>query len=84
MSNDRAEWEKLVDKSAEKFHEQAYKAVYQYHGSTYSACAADVLAAAYAVIVKSCAREVADIEGQIFTKDFLDKLATSELQVKKE
>jgi hypothetical protein len=70
MIKDRADWEKLVDKSAEKFYEQAYKAVSQYHGSTYSHEAADVLAKAYAIMVKS--KDMKEAESRIFTQEFLN------------
>lgn len=69
MINTKADWEKHVDKSAEKFYEQVYKAVNQYHGSTYSHEAADVLAKAYAAMVKST--DMKEAESQIFTKEFL-------------
>jgi len=71
MINDRADWEKHVDKAAEKFYDQVYKAVNQYHGSTYSHEAADVLAKAYAMMVKST--DMKEAVSQIFTKEFLSR-----------
>jgi hypothetical protein len=82
MSNDRTEWEKDVDKAAKKFRDQAFKAVYQYHGSTYSYEAADVLAAAYAALVKG--KDMKEAEKQVFTQEFLDKLATNDKEATKQ
>ena len=69
MSNDRAEWEKHVDKAAKKFEDQVFKAVYQFKGATTSYEAADVLARAYAMIVRG--DNIKDIESLIFTQEFL-------------
>ena len=65
-----AEWEKHVDKVAEKFREQVYKTAYQFYGSTSSSEVADVLAAVFATMVKS--RDVPKVVNQIFTPEFLE------------
>jgi hypothetical protein len=70
-----ADWEKRVDKEAEKFREQVYKAANRYYGSTSSHETADILAFAFAAIVKK--REVDQAACEIFTKEFLDKYATN-------
>lgn len=64
-------WEKQVDKSAEKFREQAYKAFYQYYGSTNAYIATDALANAYAVIMKG--RDAQKVVNRIFTQEFLNR-----------
>lgn len=69
MINDRADWEKHVDKAAKKFEDQVFKAVYQFKGSTSSYEAADVLARAYALLVKE--DDIKTAESRIFTQDFL-------------
>jgi hypothetical protein len=81
MNSYNAEWGKLVDKAAEKFHDQVYKAAYQFYGSTSSSETAYLLAAAYATIIKS--RDVKEAQSQIFTKEFLAKLS-NESQPKRE
>ncbi len=62
-------WEEIVDKAAKKFEEQAFKAVYQFKGSTSSYEAADVLARAYALLVKE--DDIKTAESRIFTQYFL-------------
>jgi hypothetical protein len=65
-----ADWEKLVDKEAEKFREQAYKAAYRFYGSTYAHATADALTDAYIAIVKD--REAPEAIKRIFTQEFLN------------
>lgn len=62
-------WEEIVDKAAKKFEEQCFKAVYQFKGSTSSYEVADVLARAYALLVKE--DDIKTAESRIFTQDFL-------------
>lgn len=64
-----ADWEKLVDKEAEKFREQAYKAAYRFYGSTYAHATADALTDAYIALVKD--REAPEAIKRIFTQEFL-------------
>ena len=63
------EWEKFVDKEAEKFREQAYKAANKFYGATYSHATADALTDAYLAIVKG--REAPEVIKRIFTQEFL-------------
>lgn len=70
-STERNNWEKHVDKEAEKFRIRAEEAVYLFRGSTYSSEAAYVLAAAYAELVKD--GNVAEAEKKIFTQEFLSR-----------
>jgi hypothetical protein len=65
-----ADWEKLVDKEAEKFREQAYKAAYRFYGSTYAHATADALTDAYIAIVKD--HEAPEAIKRIFTQEFLN------------
>ena len=62
-------WEEIVNEAVKKFEEQAFKAVYQFKGSTSSYEAADVLARAYALLVKE--DDIKTAESRIFTQDFL-------------
>lgn len=71
-------WEKHVDKVAEKFHEQAYKAFYQFYGSTHASIAADALAKAYATIVKE--RDASQAVNKIFTQEFIASKNSKEIE----